>query len=105
LTGDLERQGEKELSGLGDYVKSDVLKLGHHGSKTSSTREFLKQADPRFAVISVAAKNHYKHPSKEVLERLDSLGIKYCKTSDDGSVRVKFSQKGYSVDRYKAHWR
>jgi competence protein ComEC len=92
LTGDLEKQGEKQLLSLN--IKSDVLKLGHHGSKTSSTREFLERVQPNSAIISVAERNVYKHPSKEVLARLDSLGIKHFKTSEKGSITVEFSERG-----------
>jgi len=99
LTGDLEKHGERELLSLD--IKSDVLKLGHHGSKSSSTREFLERAAPSSAIISVALKNLYKHPSKEVLERLDSLGIRHYGTHENGSIRVEFSEKGYSVEGYK----
>jgi len=90
LTGDLEKQGERQLLPLD--IKSDVLKLGHHGSRTSSTREFLERVSPNAAIISVAQKNMYKHPSKEVLERLDSLGIRNYKTSEKGSIEVEFGR-------------
>jgi len=95
LTGDLEKQGEKSLLHLD--IKSDVLKLGHHGSKTSSSREFLERSAPSLGIISVALKNHYRHPSKEVLERLDSLGIEYHGTHERGSIKVRFSENGFSL--------
>jgi len=99
LTGDLEKQGEKTLVDTYDasFIKADVLKLGHHGSKTSSTRDFLERVFPSLAVISVAQKNVYKHPSKEVLDRLDSLGIRHYKTSEKGSIEVEFS-KDYIIN-------
>jgi len=99
LTGDLEKQGEKTLVDTYDasFIKADVLKLGHHGSKTSSTRDFLERVLPGLVVISVAQKNVYKHPSKEVLDRLDSLGIRQYKTSEKGSIEVEFSKDGYGV--------
>jgi len=89
LMGDLEKQGERQLLPLD--IKSDVLKLGHHGSKTSSTREFLEKVAPSSAIISVAQKNMYRHPSKEVLARLDSLEIRPYKTSELGSIVVEFT--------------
>jgi len=91
LTGDLEKQGERQLLPLD--IKSDVLKLGHHGSKTSSTRAFLERVSPSAVIISVAQKNMYRHPSKEVLERLDSLEIRHYKTSEMGSIEVEFKEK------------
>jgi competence protein ComEC len=84
LTGDLEKQGERELLSLD--IKSDIIKLGHHGSKTSSAREFLERTNPNYAIISVAQRNLYRHPHKDVIDRLDSLGIKYYKTSEKGSI-------------------
>ncbi|MDR1829574.1 MAG: DNA internalization-related competence protein ComEC/Rec2 [Candidatus Fibromonas sp.] len=102
LTGDLEKQGERELLPLD--IKSDVLKLGHHGSKTSSTMEFLERTAPSSAIISVALKNRYRHPSKEILERLDGLGIRHYGTHENGSIRVEFSEKGYSVEGYQGKW-
>jgi len=70
-----------------------VIKLGHHGSKTSSTREFLEKVAPSSAIISVAQKNMYRHPSKEVLARLDSLEIRHYKTSDLGTITVEFPSR------------
>ena len=102
LTGDLEKQGEIKL--LSQDIKSDVIKLGHHGSKTSSTREFLEQSAPSSAIISVGARNVYRHPSKEVLERLDSLGIKHYGTHENGSIRVRFREKGYEVEGYRGRF-
>ena len=90
LTGDLEKHGERELLPLD--IKSDVLKLGHHGSKTSNTRIFLEQVDPAYAIISAALRNRYRHPSQEVLERLDSLRIERRGTYEKGSIKVEFSE-------------
>ena len=99
LTGDLEKQGERALAEAYSntpLIKADILKLGHHGSKTSSTRDFLERVSPSSAIISVARKNHYRHPSKEVLERLDSLGIRRYGTHEKGSIEVEFSSDGHN---------
>ena len=90
LTGDLTVQGEKEIMKTDAYLKSDVLKLGHHGSKTSSGRKFLKQVDPKLAIVSSGRKNRFRHPSKQVIQRLDSLGIPYLNTAEKGTIDIIF---------------
>ena len=90
LTGDLTVQGEKEIMKTDAYLKSDVLKLGHHGSKTSSGRKFLKQVDPKLAIVSSGRKNRFRHPSKQVIQRLDSLGIPYLNTAEKGTIDIVF---------------
>lgn len=83
LTGDSPQSIEKYLVyRFGDYLKSDVLKLGHHGSKTSSSENFLEAVNPQVAIISAGKDNAYGHPHKEVLDLLDDLGIKYSYTFD-----------------------
>lgn len=90
LTGDLTVQGEKEILKTGAYLNSDILKLGHHGSKTSSSRSFLKQIQPKLATISSGRKNRFRHPSKQVLQRLDSLKIPYLNTAERGTIDIIF---------------
>ena len=70
-------------------IESDVLKLGHHGSKTSSSVLWLEQVNPEVAIISVDKNNRYGHPHPEVLERLDNLGINYLNTYENGNVIFK----------------
>ncbi len=70
-------------------LESDVLKVGHHGSKTSSSEAFLKAVAPQFAIISVGLKNMYGHPHKEVIDLLTKLGIKILKTSEDGMIECE----------------
>ena len=90
LTGDLTTQGEKEILATDIYLKSDVLKLGHHGSKTSSSKKFLNNVDPRLALISSGRKNRFRHPSKEIIRRLDSLQIPYLNTAEKGTIDIIF---------------
>ena len=90
LTGDLTVQGEKDIMATDAYLKSDILKLGHHGSKTSSSLPFLKQVQPKLAIISSGRKNRFRHPSKQVIQRLDSLGIPYLNTAEKGTIDVIF---------------
>lgn len=88
LTGDSGVQAEKEWIKKGLVGKVDYLKLGHHGSKTSSSLEFLEAVEPQLAVISVGEKNRYGHPSEEVMSRLEELGIRYLRTDEIGDVVV-----------------
>jgi competence protein ComEC len=68
--------------------RADVLKVGHHGSKNSTTAEFLKAVHPAVAVISVGEENPYGHPNKELLERLEQAGVRVLRTDRDGAVHV-----------------
>lgn len=91
LTGDLTVAGEKEILKSDAVIQSDILKLGHHGSKTSSSMPFLNAVAPRLALISSGRKNRFRHPSKQVIERLDSLHIPYLNTATSGTISVTFS--------------
>jgi competence protein ComEC len=86
FTGDAPSLVEKRIVKDNPNLDCDVLKLGHHGSKTSSCLEFLQALTPEVAIISVGEKNTYGHPNDEVLERLDSLGIPYRRTDLEGSI-------------------
>jgi competence protein ComEC len=98
LTGDLTVQGEKEIMKTDVYLKSDVLKLGHHGSKTSSSRKFLNRVNPELALISSGRKNRFRHPSKQVIQRLDSLKIPYLNTAEKGTIDIVFRQDTMLVE-------
>lgn len=88
LTGDLDKPGEDALIRSGTDLQSTVLKVGHHGSNSSSSPEFLERVDPAIDVIEVGAGNHYGQPTSGVLDRLsDNGGIVY-RTDEDGDVRV-----------------
>jgi len=86
LTGDAEELSEKEiLAGKAD-VKAQVLKVGHHGSNSSTSQEFLKAVGPRYAVISVGAGNDYHHPHEATLDRLMKAQITVIRTDEKGNV-------------------
>lgn len=87
FTGDISEKIEKILIFKGLNLKSDVLKVAHHGSKFSTSENFLKVVMPIVAVISVG-KNNYGHPTKEVLERLEKYDIKTLRTDEHGDVKV-----------------
>lgn len=70
-------------------LKSNILKIPHHGSKTGLTREFLELADPALSVISVGKKNSYGHPSKQILDLLKAANKKYVRTDKDGDIVIR----------------
>lgn len=77
---------------------ADILKVSHHGSKSSTSKEFLKKVNPKIALISAGRNNIYKHPSKEVLKKLK--GIKTYNTQTDGYVEIKFYDNKFKVESY-----
>jgi competence protein ComEC len=88
FTGDLSDKGEKQLVQNKSDLASDVLKVGHHGSKTSTSELFLEAIQPKIAVISVGAKNTYGHPTLEVLQRLADFGVKTLRTDQNGDITI-----------------
>jgi len=84
FTGDISTDIEKEIISA-ENLKSDVLKVSHHGSKYSTSEEFLQNVDSKFAVIEVG-KNSYGHPTPEVLQRLEKFGIQILRTDTDGNI-------------------
>nr|WP_093060791.1 DNA internalization-related competence protein ComEC/Rec2 [Psychrobacillus sp. OK028] len=94
--GDLEEPGELDL--INHYSQAiqhiDLLKIGHHGSKTSSNEQFLRLVQPRVAIIQAGFENRYGHPHPDVVERLENLGIPYLQTGTDGTVEVKINING-----------
>lgn len=99
FTGDAGKKTEDHVLDLGSTtvaeLKSDLLKVGHHGSKGSSGIEFLRAVNPTYAVISSGQGNRYGHPHKEVLERLDSLHIRTFRTDDRGTI--EFTSDGLEL--------
>lgn len=86
FTGDAEKVSEKEMIEKGYELKVDVLKVGHHGSKSSTSKEFLNLVNPKYAVISVGKDNDYGHPNKEVLERLKKKSIDIYRIDESGTI-------------------
>ncbi|MGB2869206.1 MAG: DNA internalization-related competence protein ComEC/Rec2 [Bacteroidota bacterium] len=87
FVGDAEDEAEGEMRlRYASFLSSDILKAGHHGSKTSSGEEFLKLVRPSMSIVSVGTKNKFHHPSPEVLERMGDCGIKIFRTDKEGAV-------------------
>jgi competence protein ComEC len=89
LTGDAESPEEHRILAAGEALACDVLKVGHHGSRTSTSSPFLAAVHPRIAVISVGRRNMYNHPSPEVVERLAQSGARVLRTDEDGAVTCR----------------
>ena len=86
FTGDAEREAEQALLNSGANLKADVLKVGHHGSNSSTTYPFLRQIMPQYAVISVGAGNSYGHPTENTLSRLRDADVKTFRTDMQGDI-------------------
>ena len=94
FTGDIEEIAEKEIlkNVSKNILKSDILKIPHHGSKTSSTDKFLECVNSKIALIGVG-KNNFGHPSEEVIERLKSKNIKVYRTDLNGEIEIRVNNK------------
>jgi len=90
LTGDAEKSLEYQLLFYGGDLNSDILKVGHHGSKTSTSEEFLKAVSPELAIISVGRKNRYGHPNQEVIDRIIKAGAQVRRTDQNGDILIKW---------------
>ena len=97
FTGDIEEEAEKELVKLNkNELNSTILKVAHHGSKTSTTEKFLEKVNPKMALIGVGEDNTFGHPNKETLERISRYTNKIYRTDKNGEINImyKFYKKG-----------
>ncbi|MDY0234649.1 MAG: DNA internalization-related competence protein ComEC/Rec2 [Gudongella sp.] len=99
FTGDIESPIEEKLVSQGIQTV-DILKIPHHGSKTSSTSEFISMLSPRISIISVGRNNSYNHPSEEVIQRLQSFDSKIYRTDTMGLIKVKIDKKRIEIEPY-----
>ena len=84
FTGDAETENEKAI----EWSQTDILKVGHHGSKTSTSQKFLNQIKPTYAIISVGKDNDYGHPNKETLDKLKNIGAQVIRTDESGTIEI-----------------
>lgn len=95
FTGDIEKS-EKDL--IDKYkngeLKSDILKIAHHGSKTSSSEEFLEAVEPKIALIGVGKNNTFGHPNNEVIKRLEEINCKIYRTDEMGEIQIMINKQG-----------
>ena len=92
FTGDAEKKAEDLIR---ENIKCDVLKIGHHGSSSSSTKNFLKKTEPKYAVISCGADNEYGHPHKQTLNRLNNSEVNIFRTDLQGTIEA--ISDGYEI--------
>ena len=94
--GDASSTTEKEILNKYNLPDIDVLKVGHHGSKTSSSKEFINEINPKYSAISAGKNNRYRHPNKEVLENLNNSKI--YRTDHDGSIMFKIKNNKLKIE-------
>jgi len=97
FTGDLEKEGEERVLSLNSDLHSTVMKVGHHGSSTSTSDEFLRAVSPKVAVVSVGKHNRYHHPCPSTLRRLTMAGVETYRTDENGAVVVLTDGKSYTT--------
>lgn len=104
FTGDAESVSEQEMMSKDFDLRADVLKIGHHGSDSSTTKEFLKAVSPKYAVISAGRDNSYGHPTQTTLERLSNSEIQVFRTDESGTIivtsdgeTIKFDKKASAI--------
>lgn len=96
FTGDIEALAEKQIVARykSEELKSDILKVAHHGSKTSSTNEFINKIKPQISIIGVGENNKFGHPNTQTLQTLQSYGSKIYRTDTAGEIIIKVNKKG-----------
>lgn len=101
LTGDIERATEAELVARGD-LRSDVLLVPHHGSRSSSSAAFLEAVRPRLAVAATGYRNRFGHPAAEVLARYDAIGVRVLRSDRDGAITLRLAPDGLRAETQRA---
>ena len=97
FTGDIEKLAEEEICKTyknSNILESTILKVAHHGSKTSSTEEFLEKIKPNISLIGVGENNMFGHPSKDIIERLEKKNIKIYRTDLNGEISIRVNKRG-----------
>jgi competence protein ComEC len=102
FTGDAEKISEQEILNKGYAIKSDLIKIGHHGSSSSTSDKFLKKVNPDYAVICVGKDNSYNLPKKSVMDRLKKHGVKVYRTDEQGCITATSDGKNITFDKSPA---
>ena len=104
FTGDIEEIAEKKIlelysKNLG-ILKADILKVGHHGSKTSSSLEFINAINPKYALIGVGKDNKFGHPSNIIINRLENKNVNILRTDQNGEISIFIKNKKMRIKKF-----
>jgi competence protein ComEC len=100
LTGDLEKSGEGEVLRRSVDIRSPLLKVAHHGSRSGTSEAFLDRVNPRWAVVSAGWNNPFGHPSREAMARLQRHQVRPFLTSDAGAITFETDGSHYIIKSY-----
>lgn len=104
FTGDIEAESQNRIiSGNSEFLKADILKVAHHGSRYTTSNEFLDKVNPKIAVISCGINNDYGHPHKETLQRLKDKNIKVYRTDIHGDITITSNGETYKITNKKTN--
>ena len=101
LTGDIEREAESELLDAPEFLLTDVIKVAHHGSRTSSTQAFVHASKAKVAVIPVGRESPYGHPHAEVVARWKQSGAKVLTTGENGTISVSTDGRDLQLKTFR----
>lgn len=101
LSGDAEQKSEEEILASGQNLKSHILKVGHHGSRTSTSDDFLGAISPEVSVIMVGEGNRYGHPHQQTLDALNEFGTEIYRTDVHGHIIIETNGKEYTISTSK----
>jgi competence protein ComEC len=100
LTGDIEKEAESELVRLPAFLQADVVKVAHHGSRTSSSASFIGATGAEYAIISVGKRSRFGHPHEEVVERWETSGAKVLTTGAGGTISISTDGKDFELQTF-----
>ena len=104
LTGDIEEIAEKAIHAKYKrnvkILKSNILKVAHHGSKTSSITEFIEKIKPKYAIIGVGEDNKFGHPSDNTIQNLEKANIRIYRTDKMGEIEIKTNGKEIKINEF-----
>ena len=102
--GDAEKTVEKQLLDSNFDLKADVIKVGHHGSNTSSIDKYLKAVAPQYAIISCGADNSYGHPHSQVIDRLKNNTVDFYITAQTGDITITSDGENLRLETQNKEW-